>query len=52
MKLLNLVEGSEKLFHLTKLTSLSDMLVSGGMSIGISYDTMKVWFVLKLMVVS
>lgn len=30
MKLLNLVEGSEKLFHLTKLTSLSDMLVSGG----------------------
>lgn len=30
MKLLDLFEGSDKLFHLTKLTSLSDMLVSGG----------------------
>lgn len=31
MKLINLLEGSEKLFHLTKLTNLSDMLVSGGL---------------------
>ena len=31
MKLLDLLEGSDKLFHLTKLTNLSDMLVSGGL---------------------
>ena len=32
MKLLDLLEGSEKLFHLTKLEKLSDILVSGGLS--------------------
>ena len=31
MKLLDLLEGSEKLFHLTKLEKLSDILVSGGL---------------------
>lgn len=31
MKLLDLLEGSDKLFHLTKLEKLSDMLVSGGL---------------------
>lgn len=31
MKLLDLLEGSDKLFHLTKLEKLSDILVSGGL---------------------